>query len=327
VQIKKIFIEIPTWLGDAVMATPAIENIIKTYKDCEITILGSFVSSKIFIHHPNVKKILIDDSKKSGFRYKNLYSIAKSVGVVDIAFSFRRNFTSTFLLFWIDAKEKYRYKRFTKDEVHLVIRYNDFVNRSLKINTTPQKLMIYQDENRFSDTSKKQKPILGINPGATYGSAKRWYPNEFANVIKELSNSYDTIIFGGSGEVDMASDIEDRLKLSNITNYENLAGLTTVEELIEKISNLDLFITNDSGPMHLAAAFGVPSVCIFGPTKFNETSQWKNEKSVIVKKDFSCMPCMKRECPLDKQIHHQCMKEIKAKDVLEKVSLLLRKNK
>jgi len=312
--MKKIFIEIPTWLGDAVMVTPAIENIVAQYPNCELTILGSFVSSKIFAYHPNVKKILIDDSKKSGFRYTNLFKIAKSIGSVDIAFSFRRNFTSDFLLFFIDAKEKYRYKRYTQDEIHLVIRYNDFINRSLKIDTTPKKLKIYGYEKK-----ENSNPTLGINPGATYGSAKRWYPKEFAKVIIELSKSYDTLIFGGSGEVDMAKDIEEELKRSNITNYQNLAGLTTVEELIAKIANLDLFITNDSGPMHLAAAFGIPTVCIFGPTKFSETSQWQNEKSVIVKKEFGCMPCMKRECPLGGEEYHQCMKSIYANDVLEKV--------
>lgn len=311
---KKIFIEIPTWLGDAVMATPAIENIVTIYPNCELTILGSYVSTKIFAEHPNLKRLIVDDSKKSGFRYTNLYKIAKNVGKVDIAFSFRRNFTNTFLLFFIEAKEKYRYKRFTQDEVHLVRRYNDFINRSLNLDTTPKKLKIY-------GYGKKEntKPLLGINPGATYGSAKRWYPKEFAKVIIELSKNYDAIIFGGNGEVDMAKDIENELLSSNITNYQNLAGKTTVEELIEKIANLDLFITNDSGPMHLGAAFGVPTICIFGPTKFTETSQWQNEKSVIVKKEFSCMPCMKRECPLSGAEYHQCMKEIKAKDVLEKV--------
>lgn len=309
---KKILIEIPTWLGDAVMATPAIENIVAIYPNCELIILGSFVSTKIFVNHPNVKRLIIDDSKKSGFRYQNLYNIAKDIGLIDIAFSFRRNFTSDFLLFFVDAKEKYRYKRYTKDEIHLVLRYNDFVNRSLNAKTTPYKLKIYGYEKK-----ENTKSLLGINPGATYGSAKRWYPKEFAKVIVELSSQYDAIIFGGSGEVDMAKDIETQLQSANIENYKNLAGLTSVEELIQNIANLDLFITNDSGPMHLAAAFGVPSICIFGPTKFGETSQWQNTKSVIVKKDFSCMPCMKRECPLSGEKYHQCMKEIKSKDVLE----------
>jgi heptosyltransferase-2 len=98
-----------------------------------------------------------------------------------------------------------------------------------------------------------------------------------------------------------------------VTNYQNLAGRTTITELIDRISSLDLFITGDSGPMHVAAAFQVPTVAIFGPTKDKETSQWRNEKSIIVKKNLECQPCMKRICPLK---HHNCMKLIKAVDVL-----------
>jgi heptosyltransferase II len=310
----KISIEIPTWLGDAVMATPAIENILIKYPNAKFTIVGSYVSTKLFLHHPNVEQIIIDESKKSGNRYINLYKLAKQVGSVDIAISFRRNFTTTFLLWFIDAKEKYKYKRYTNDEIHLVRRYNDFVNRSFKQDLSPKKLKIYGYED-----SKKEKKVLGINPGATYGSAKRWYPNEFAKVVIELSSKYDTIIFGGPTEIDMANDIEKELQQNGITNYQNLAGKTSVEELLSNIASLDLFITNDSGPMHVAAAFGIPSVCIFGPTKFNETSQWQNDASVIVKKDFSCMPCMKRECPLSGNEYHQCMKNITYQDIVNGV--------
>ncbi|MEA3289231.1 MAG: ADP-heptose--LPS heptosyltransferase, partial [Campylobacterota bacterium] len=110
--MQRIFIEIPTWLGDAVMATPAIENIVATNPSCKITVFGSFVSTKLFLNHPNVEKIIIDDSKKEGFRYCNLYSLAKGAGKFDKAFSFRKNFTTKFLLFFLDTKEKYIYKRY-----------------------------------------------------------------------------------------------------------------------------------------------------------------------------------------------------------------------
>ncbi|MCW8838533.1 MAG: lipopolysaccharide heptosyltransferase II [Thiovulaceae bacterium] len=308
----KIFIEIPTWLGDAVMTTPAIENIVKTYPDAKLTIYGSYVSTKLFLHHPSVEKIFIDESKKEGFRYLNLYRDAKKVGKFDIALSFRKNFTTQYLLFFLGVKKRYIYKRYTKKEIHQVIRYNDFINKSFGIQTTPGKLKIYGYE-KDKNTNKK---LLGLNPGATYGSAKRWYPEEFAKVAIELSKEYNIVIFGGPNEDEIAADIEKLLVAAGVKNYQNLAAKTSVEELISGIASLDLFVTNDSGPMHLAAAFQIPTVTIFGPTKYTETNQWMNEKGVIFTKDLECAPCMKRQCPLG---HHDCMKLIKAEDVLQKV--------
>jgi len=307
----KILIEIPTWLGDAVMTTPAIENIVMKYPQCQLTIFGSFVSTKLFIAHPNVEKIIIDESKKEGNRYINLYTLAKQVGRVDLAFSFRKNFTTKFFLWFVESEKKYIYKRYSQNEVHQVIRYNDFVNKSLHTQYKPEKLKIYVKEE--IDRVEEKRQLLGINPGATYGSAKRWYPEEFAKVAVSLSKKYDIILFGGSNEVDIAKDIEKRLFEANISNYQNLAGRTSVEELIETIATLDLFITNDSGPMHVAAAFSVPTVCIFGPTRYIETHQWMNPGEMLLRKEMECSPCMKRVCPLK---HHECMKLITANDVL-----------
>ncbi len=299
------------------MATPAIENVIKTYPDAQLIIFGSFVSTKLFKNHPSVEKIIIDDSKKSGNRYKNLFKLAISVGNVDFALSFRKNFTTKFLLFFIKSKQKFIYKRFDSElNTHQVIRYNDFINKSLSLGSNPQKLTIYLS----AENKKNAKPVLGLNPGATYGSAKRWYPSEFAKVAIELSKNYDIKIFGGPGETDIAHDIENTLQNAGILNYENLAGKTSVEELISNISNLDLFITNDSGPMHVAAAFNVPTVSIFGPTRHNETNQWQNEHEMLLRKDMACAPCMKRVCPLkDEKENHACMKLITSDDVLQKL--------
>ncbi len=135
-------------------------------------------------------------------------------------------------------------------------------------------------------------------------------------MASELSSEYNIVIFGGPGEKDIAGDIEKILAENGVKNYQNLAGNTTIPGLIEHISNLDLFITGDSGPMHVAAAFQIPTVAIFGPTKDDETSQWMNEKSTIVKKNLECQPCMKRTCPLK---HHNCMKLITAVEVLRAV--------
>jgi len=305
----KILIELPTWLGDCVMATPAIENIVNFYNDVEITFIGSFISIEALKNHPKAIKTFVLDKK-----YTSLYKISRDLGNFDAFFSFRSSIRSKFLKFLISAKKKYQFDKNKYQNRHQVEKYNDFVNDSLSIDLTAGKLQIYG-----YNIAKSKKKILGINPGASYGSAKRWYPQEFAKVARELSGEYDVIIFGGPGETDIAGDIEQALIDSGVTNYKNLAGNTTITELINKIASLDLFITGDSGPMHVAAAFQVPTVAVFGPTKDKETSQWMNKKSIIVKKNLDCQPCMKRTCPLQ---HHDCMNLIKAVDVLNTVDKL-----
>ena len=302
----KILIELPTWLGDAVMATPAIENIVNFYNDVEITLIGSFVSIEALKNHPKVVKTLVLDKK-----YTSLYKISRDLGNFDAFFSFRSSMRSKFLKFLISSKRKYQFDKNKYQNRHQVEKYNDYINDSLSINLMAGKLQIYG-----YDIAKSKKKILGINPGASYGSAKRWYPQEFAKVARELSSEYDIVIFGSPGEVDVASDIEKKLIDYGVTNYKNIAGETNIPELIDYISSLDLFITGDSGPMHIAASFQVPTVAIFGPTKDGETSQWKNEESIIVKSNLDCQPCMKRTCPLQ---HHDCMKLIKSEDVLKAV--------
>jgi heptosyltransferase-2 len=245
-------------------------------------------------------------------KYTSLYKISRDLGSFDAFFSLRSSIRSKFLKFLISAKNKYQFDKNKYQNRHQVEKYNDFINDSLLIDSVAGKLQIYGH-----NIVKSKKKILGINPGASYGSAKRWYPQEFAKVASELSAEYDIVIFGGPSEIDIAGDIEQALIDSSVKNYKNLAGNTTITELINKISSLDLFITGDSGPMHIAAAFQIPTVAIFGPTKDKETSQWMNKKSIIVKKNLNCQPCMKRTCPLQ---HHDCMNLIKAIDVLKAVN-------
>ena len=305
----KVLIELPTWLGDAVMVTPAIENIINFHDDIEITLIGSFISVEALKNHPKVVKTDILSKK-----YLSLYKTCKELGKFDVFLSFRSSFRSKFLKFLISAKNKYQFDKNKYQNRHQVEKYNDFVNDSLNTNFPAGKLTL-STINHQPPTNK----TVGLNPGASYGSAKRWYPQEFAKVASELSVECNIVIFGGPDEVDIADDIEQELIDIGVTNYKNLAGKTTITELISQISNLDLFITGDSGPMHVAAAFQVPTVAIFGPTKDKETSQWMNKKSIIVKKNLDCQPCMKRICPLQ---HHNCMNLIKAVDVLNMVDKL-----
>jgi heptosyltransferase-2 len=300
----RILIELPTWLGDTVMATPAIENLSNFFNDPKITLIGSIISIEILKNRPNIFKTHILEKN-----YINLYKTIKSFGEFDVFFSFRSSSRSKFIKFLVISKKKYQFDKNIFIKGHQVEKYNNFINESLKINSPPSKLIVHSKNKNKNGKNK----LLGINPGASYGNAKRWYPKEFADIAIDLSSNYDVIIFGGEGEKDIALDIEMYLIEKGLSNYQNLCGKTSISELFSHISNLDLFVTGDSGPMHIAAAYKIPTVSIFGPTNDVETSQWMNEKSVIIKKNLDCQPCMKRVCPLK---HHHCMKKIKAKEVL-----------
>jgi heptosyltransferase II len=308
----RILIELPTWLGDAVMTSPAINNLISHFEGVELTIIGSQVSLEVIENHPRiVNSRLLNKSLLSQF------FLAREIGEFDYFFSFRNSTRSKILKFFIRSKNKFHFESSKYHDTHQVEKYNSFIDASLGVKTEPGKLKIYLDNSYH----KKQSPLLllGINPGASYGHAKRWYPEKFAEVSLELSSKYDIIILGGDKEVEIAHDIERLLIKNKVLNFKNLAGKTSVSDLKNIISSFDLFITGDSGPMHIAASFNVPTVSIFGPTNSTETSQWMNDNGIVVKKNLSCQPCLKRTCPLK---HHKCMKEITGNEVFEAVKLV-----
>ena len=312
----KMLIELPSWLGDTVMATPAIENLAGYYDNPEITLLGSDISVETLKNHPKVIKTLVFDKN-----YTSLFRMLKKLGKFDVFFSFRSSFRSRLTKLLISSINKYQHNNSQFQNRHQVDKYNDFVNKSLNTDFSAGRLNVVIGNLIESETISVEKDnlTLGFNPGATYGDSKRWYPEEFVEVGAQLSNKYNIIIFGGPNEKEIAADIEKGLIEKGVTNYQNLAGNTSVEELIYHISTLDMFVTGDTGPMHLAATFQIPTVAIFGPTKVNETSQWMNDKSIIVKRNLECQPCMKRTCPLK---HHNCMNLIKAKEVLDAIKSL-----
>ena len=117
----KVLIELPTWLGDCVMATPVIENIVDFYNDIEITFIGSFVSIEAMKNHPKVVKTVVLDKK-----YGSLYKAAKGLGGFDAFFSFRSSFRSKFLKFFISADSKHQFDKNKYINCHQVEKYNNF---------------------------------------------------------------------------------------------------------------------------------------------------------------------------------------------------------
>jgi heptosyltransferase-2 len=150
---------------------------------------------------------------------------------------------------------------------------------------------------------------LAINPGAAYGSAKRWIPERFAEVGDRLAREFGVriVLTGGPGEKEIGRDIEKAMQIRPL----NLIGKTTVRQMAAVLSRCRLVVTNDSGPMHVAAAFGVPIVAVFGPTDHTTTHPYA-EAFQVVRKDFECAPCLQRQCPTD----HRCMNAVTVEDVV-----------
>lgn len=321
----KILIILPNWLGDAIMATPAIELLSKYHPNARFTFVGSYVSIEALKHHPLCDRAIVDETKKASNRFIATYKLAKELGEFHLGITFRNQLYSSLLLRFTNtvvclAKQSWHsmfllsHTPKIKANKHLALQYAELAMVNVdEYNDDIDALKLY------IEPIEHAKPTLGINAGATYGSAKRWYPERFAQVAANFSDTFDILIFGGPGEVEMAKEIEDNLISLNIDNYRNIAGKTNIQELCANIAGCSLFITNDSGPMHVAAAYQVPTVAIFGPTKHKETSQWMNKKSKIVREEIECAPCMKRECPLK---HHDCMKMITASKVIEAVKEL-----
>jgi heptosyltransferase-2 len=146
-------------------------------------------------------------------------------------------------------------------------------------------------------------PWVGVNPGAFYGTAKRWRPERFAAAADRVARraGASVAIVGGAAERPLGEAIAGQLKAPSRV----LCGETTLGELVGVLSSLRLLLTNDSGPMHLAAALGTPLVAVFGPTDWRETAP-VSSRARLVREEVECSPCLLRECPID----HRCMDRI-----------------
>jgi len=295
------------------MLTPAVENIVSASKNVRLYLISYGNIGDLFIEHPNVEFVI-----KTKKNIRNSLSLIKELNLsFDIFLSFRSSYRSTILKFFVPAKKKYQYSKRKYSFGHQVEKYNKFVNDALQTSFPAGSLKIYSS----SIILKNSKSVLGINPGSAFGEAKCWPPDKFSKLAISLAEKFDIVIFGGKNDIPRANLIEKKIAKKGVKNLKNLAGKTTINDLVNGISNLDLFITGDSGPMHIAAAFHIPTISIFGPTKSDETSPWRNPNSLIMKRDLECQPCMKRTCPLG---HHQCMNEIKSQEVVKKSISLLR---
>jgi heptosyltransferase-2 len=203
--------------------------------------------------------------------------------------------------------------------VHRVHYYQKLLEPLGKIESPPSPQVYLREEDRrwanqvLMDLGISEgKPVIGMNPGATYGLAKCWYPDRFGELGKKLAEKWQAsiLLFGKEEERPLVHEIQRHLGVKGI----DLSGKTSLLQLAALLERCALLVTNDTGTMHVAAAVGIPVVALFGSTPPPITGPW-GDGHVVVKKDVACSPCWERVCPTD----HRCMELITVDDVEEVV--------
>jgi len=160
-------------------------------------------------------------------------------------------------------------------------------------------------------------PLVGVHPGATNSRAKIWPVSRYAEVSRRLAEERDAqvVVLGGVTEGPLATALQSELAPERVLM---LQGKTSLGDLMGVLVHLSVFLTNDSGPMHLAAALDVPTVAVFGPTDVRETGP-TSQKARVVREPVDCSPCLYRDCPID----HRCMVRVTPERVYDEVVSLV----
>ncbi|MEW6455501.1 MAG: lipopolysaccharide heptosyltransferase II [Acidobacteriota bacterium] len=336
----KIVVRAPNWIGDAVMSIPSIKSLKKNFSNDKIYIAADKWVAGIFEGVPYIEGIL---EFERGGRIKNIFSNAKYLKKFkfDLGLLFTNSFRTSLEFFIAGISEIWGYRSdgrsllLTKGikkpkapfSKHHVYYYMDLLTK-LNLEVDEPKLEMYLSEEDLRRTeeifklkgAEENTLKIGINPGAYYGKAKRWVTENYGILANLLQKKFDSMIFifGSKEEVPLSEEIAKSMDIKPVI----LAGETSLRELISLISRMDLFITNDSGPMHIANAFRIPIIAIFGPTNPASTAPLHQPYKVI-RKELSCSPCKYRECPVD----HLCMKEISVWEVFKAAEELLSQEK
>ncbi len=324
------------------MTLPAIASLRKHMKNTHVALLAKPWVSEVFEGNPHIDEILLySDSHRGIIGKVKLSSHLRSLRFCG-AVLFQNAFDAALLAFLAGIKERAGYARdgrrfllthavpVPNDSEHHIFYYLNLL-REIGIGGDYSYPYIYlslderlQARQRLSGL---KRPILGINPGATYGSAKRWFPERFAEVaswfIADTGGS--AVLFGSAREVDIADEIYKNIipEFRPAETVLTLAGRTSLRELISLVSECDVFLTNDSGPMHIAYAVRTPLVALFGSTDPAVTGPPPGDETpsvVIAAADVPCRPCFERSC---KKNDMQCMYGIASDDVFYAIRQLV----
>ena len=340
-KLERILIVMMGGIGNMIFLTPALKALRKAYPDSRISfLLGPYGADEVVVGSALIdKKIIVDPKKYKGIagKIKLIQELRRENFSLSIISTGTNPLKSGLLCYLagiryrmgedIEGKGFFYNLKVTYDKNNHEVESNINLIQTLGIKVKDKSLYIHrspEDKNFarriFVDHNLEGRLVIGMHPGSGIHQAgfKRWPKEKFAQLADRLVNDYNAsvIIFGGSEEVELADDIKRLMKNDPLL----MTGKTTLAQAAALIEKCSLFISNDSGLLHVACAVNPAIIGIYGPTDYRRTGPYSNF-AVVIRKELDCSPCYrgtKVDCPtLD------CLKLITVEEVLKAVDSLL----
>jgi heptosyltransferase-2 len=328
-EYRKILVRATNWVGDAVMSLPALRALRERFPSAEIVILAKPWVADLYGREPFCDRMIAYTPKTLTEKWAAGRALAKEQ--FDCAILLQNAFEAALVAYTARIPERIGYARDGRSLLltraipvprpgeippHERFYYLELLRRSGIIERIPESDAIRLDgaaAAREAGIARFERlgfgpTVIGMSPGAAYGNAKRWLPERFAEAANTIARQTgaSVAIFGSKDEGELCSSIAAAVTAP----VRNFAGETTLAEFIELAAACRVYLSNDSGGMHIASALGVPTVAIFGATN-DVTTGPTGPLARVVREPVECSPCLKRECPID----HRCMTRVEASRV------------
>jgi len=331
-QPLNLFVKGLNWVGDAIMATPALARLRRAYPQARITLMVRPWVAAVYEHNPDVDQLWVHDDATSLSAFWKAVRMIRG-GRFTIGLALPNSFRAAALLYLGQIRYRYGFRRHRRGwllnrgvepdaellEGHQVFYYLRLIEELSGKSADPVKLVLNPGQIEREEIRRllaqrgldRGRPLIGLAPGSINSNAKRWPADRFAAVGERLAEKTgaEILLLGSMKEKDVMDRVAARSKVPMHAVGEEL-NLAQLIALIERLSGM---ICNDSGAMHLGAALRVPTVAIFGPTTHTNTYPYSPSAVVVRKADVECAPCELRECPID----HRCMTGVTPEEVFE----------
>jgi heptosyltransferase-2 len=316
---RRVLVFAPNWLGDAVMALPALSDLRAHLPEASIDVAARPSVAPLFTMVPSVNSVVTLDRDLDRLRrgqYEAALLLTNSFNTARVAWragiperwGYRRDFRTLLLTKSVTPPTRVHQTEYYRHLVRVLGLGDDSpIEPRIELTESHREAgAALLDEQGYTG----RMPLIAVAPGAAFGSAKRWPASSFSALIDGLMNDgLRSVLIGASADREAATEVVMAAQSSPAPL--NLVGRTDLPTLAGVLAKCHSLVTNDSGAMHFAAALGLPVIAMFGPTREHETRPIGRNHAVLTH-DVWCRPCMLKECPLT----HRCMTGITVRDVL-----------